>query len=440
MNNNIGALPNDGRKTNYRWKVLSILWILYLVNFCDRIAVQTFLPLIRVDLELTHAEVGFAASVFFFAYSLAQLSAGFFADKFGAKKVMMASIVFFTAVTFVTGLVRNYVQFLICRFGLAIGEGHHFVPSNRSIAEWFPQAEKGRASAIFSTTYALAPGIIPPIAALLATWVGGWRPVFFLLAIPGVICVVLLAIYFSNSPSQMVAKGRVNKAEEEHIRAGIVTTGNDVPIGKAIKTLVRDKSFVFYCLCSFFGTGTFWGATIWISSFCMEHHGFSMKAMGFFAAMPFIIGCVVAIFSGVLIDKLFKGNTKVVLIFAYLFGAVAFYVLGQVAVGDIGMLIFFLLAIGAGLAIERAAIYAYPLLRYPKEIMGSAFGIANFVGQMGGFVIPLICSFTIYKLDDGSFNYEYVWLTLAIAYILGAIFIAFSSVKVFDQDILAAQN
>lgn len=427
-----GLRDSVQQKTNYRWKVITILFSLYLINFCDRIAVLTFLPLIRQDLGLTHTEVGFAASIFFFAYAIAQLSAGVFTDKYGTKKVMMFAIVFFTAITFVTGLIKNYMHFLLCRFTLAIGEGHHFVPANRAISEWFPQSEKGRASAFLSSTSIVAPAIIPPVVTFAAAIVGGWRPVFFLLAIPGLLGIIVLAVYFANSPSQLLAKGKVNKSEEEHILAGVVTAGKEVSLRKSFKTLSKDKSFYTYCLCSFFGTGTYWGATIWVSSFVMEHHGFSMQAMGLMAALPFIIGILVSILSGFSIDKIFKGNTKIVLLFAYAFGAVSFYVLGQIEVGNTALLVLFMFAIGAALAMERSAIYAYPLLRYPKEIMGSVFGIANFVGQMGGFVIPMLSALTIYALDDGSFNYQYVFICFAIAYVLAGIFIAISSTKVFE--------
>lgn len=61
----------------YRHVVVFMLWLIYVINYFDRISVLTFLPLIREDLHLTHQQIGFAASIFFFAYALAQVSAGF---------------------------------------------------------------------------------------------------------------------------------------------------------------------------------------------------------------------------------------------------------------------------------------------------------------------------------------------------------------------------
>ena len=57
----------------YRYAVLIILWLVYIINYFDRMAVLTFLPFIQKDLNLTPVEVGQLASVFFFAYAAAQI-------------------------------------------------------------------------------------------------------------------------------------------------------------------------------------------------------------------------------------------------------------------------------------------------------------------------------------------------------------------------------
>lgn len=117
-------------------------------------AVLTFLPFIQEDLNLTPVEVGQLASVFFFAYAAAQISAGYLADKIGPKKVMYIAILVFTVITALTGAVKNFTQFLLLRIGLGFGEGHHFAPAIRAINNWFPQNEKGRATS-FSQLHGL---------------------------------------------------------------------------------------------------------------------------------------------------------------------------------------------------------------------------------------------------------------------------------------------
>src|SRR5208283_3073398 len=115
----------------YRHFILFLLWLLYIINYFDRISVLTFLPYIQKDLNLTVVQVGWLASIFFFGYSCAQVLAGYLADRIGPKKTMTIAIWVFSLVTFVTGFVQNFWQFICLRFGLALGEGQHFAPSLR---------------------------------------------------------------------------------------------------------------------------------------------------------------------------------------------------------------------------------------------------------------------------------------------------------------------
>src|SRR5208337_3850664 len=137
----------------------------------DKMAVLYLLPAIRTELHLSHEVVGFAASLFFFAYALAQLPAGMLADKYGPKKVMYFAIIVFTFFTFLTGLVKSLTTFVLVRLGLGFGEGFHFVPSIRAISDWFPPKEKGRATSFFTTSWTVAPAVSAIlITAIAAAW------------------------------------------------------------------------------------------------------------------------------------------------------------------------------------------------------------------------------------------------------------------------------
>ena len=92
----------------YRWTILLVIWLLYIINYFDRISVLIFLPYIQQDLNLSPVEVGWLGSIFFFGYAVAQLSSGFLADKIGPKKTMNIAIWVFTTVTFLTGFVRTF--------------------------------------------------------------------------------------------------------------------------------------------------------------------------------------------------------------------------------------------------------------------------------------------------------------------------------------------
>jgi nitrate/nitrite transporter NarK len=63
--------------------------------------------------------------------------------------------------------VRTFWQFIVLRIGLGLGEGQHFAPRVKAINQWFPAAEKGRATSFFATLGAVAPAIVPVILTAL---------------------------------------------------------------------------------------------------------------------------------------------------------------------------------------------------------------------------------------------------------------------------------
>ena len=417
----MGLIQSGGKKIwGYRHVILIMLWLLYMINYFDRISVLTFLPLIRQDLSLSHQEIGFAASIFFFAYALAQVSAGFLADKFGAKRVMGIAIVVFTAVTFLTGMVRNYTQFLLIRLGLGLGEGHHFSPANRTIADWFPRSEKGRATAFFSTTWAFAPAIIPVIITYLAAAMGGdWRTIFYILAVPGIFGILLLWYYVSDKPEEMLAKGRLSKEEYDYIKDGLVSASEENVKKLGLGAIIKDSCLWLYAMQLFFLLAIYWGSTAWISSFLYEQHGFSLTKMGLLSALPYAVAIISTMLGGTLMDKVFH-RTRPVAMVSFLAAIPILMYLGQVPKGSTNTLIMMLILNGFFVNMVWGVIYAYPQMRYPKEVIGSAVGLANGIGQLGAFLSPLLAGYLVEKTATGI-SYDKVFLMFAGCAALAAV-------------------
>lgn len=409
----------------YRHVILFVIWLLYVINYFDRISVLTFLPIIRQDLNLTHEQIGFAASIFFFAYAFGQISSGWLADKFGPKKIMGIAIVVFTLVTFVTGCVTNFVQLVLIRLGLGLGEGHHFSPANRCIADWFPKSEKGRATGFFSTTWAFAPAVIPIIVTFLAAAVGGtWRTVFFFLAIPGVVGMFILWYYIADKPITMLAKGRMSQEEYDYIQAGLVEEGeeqNTKHIGMHV--VAKDPYLWLYTTQLFFSHAVYWGTTSWITSFLYEQHGLNLQEMGLLAAIPYAMAFVSMILGGWLMDKKFH-KVKPVALISYLVSIPILLYIGQVPKGETTMLIIMLILNGFFVNMIWGVAYAYPQIRYPKEAVGSAVGLSGGISQIGAFVSPLAAGFLVQTTATGT-NYNNVFIMFAAFFVIAAICVCF---------------
>lgn len=410
-------------KWGYRHVVVFMVWLLYVVNFFDRLSVLTFLPVIRRDLHLTHEQVGFAASIFFAAYALAQISAGFLADKFGPRKIMAIAIGAFTCITFFTGIVRTFFQLVLLRLGLGLGEGHHFAPACRTLAEWVPKNEKGRAMAFLSSSWNFAPIILAPAATYIAAWLGSWRPVFFLLAVPGAIGIVLLFCFVTNKPEDMLKRGKLSQEEYEYIKAGVVS---ETPGGtKASLTwAIKDPSLWFFTFQQFAIMSTSWGVKVWLSSFLYEQHGLNLQKTGLLSGMVFIPALVATILGGWLMDKVCHHSIKPVALVSFLGSIPIFLYIGHVPKGSSGMLITMLLLMGFLSNLVWGVVNAYPQIRYPKEVVGKVMGLTTCIGMTGSLLSPMAAGYLV-RTSSSSVSYNQVFLLFAGFCLMGAILTCF---------------
>ena len=443
MSNNINRAHNITKKPwGYRWTILLIIWVLYIINYFDRISVLIFLPYIQRDLNLTPVEVGWLGSIFFFGYAIAQLSSGFFADKIGPKKTMNIAIWVFTAVTFLTGFVKSFWQFIILRLALALGEGHHYVPAVRTIANWFPRHEKGRANGYFTTTWAIGPAIIPIIVTWLSADVfeGAWRPVFFVLAIPGFMGVFLLYRYMADYPGQMLQKGKMTQEEYDLITSSVGEEMDAREKTYSTKIFTTDIQYYLFTFNFFILLMIYWGMTTWISTFLVKQHGMEIKTMGFFAAIPYIVAGFAMWLGGFFADKVFRGRMKVVTMIGFLGCIPVLFFIGRVPKGEPGLLLLGLALGGFFINFPWGVMQAFPSMRYPKEVVGRAMGFTNGIGQFGSFVSPLIAGYLVVTLLDGSYDFSNVFLFWSVLALLAVISTCFLKETPIDYSKFEAES
>lgn len=435
------AVQAVGKKIwGYRYVLLFILWLVYVINYFDRISVLTFLPLIRDELNLTPAQAGVGASVFFFAYAIAQVSAGWLADRIGAKKVMYIAVVVFTFFTFITGLIRNYTSFILVRLGLGIGEGHHFAPAQKCIAEWFPVEEKGRATGFFSTAWAFGPAVIPVIITALAAAFGSWRPVFYVLAVPGVVGILVIWWFVANKPEEFYQKGRISKYEYDFIKKGIVTDQKiEEKKGAGMAIVAKDRHFWMYCVVMFCTLAIYWGSTTWISSFLYDQHKFNLKTMGALVSLPYVVAMVAMLTGGWVTDHIFKGKCRPALLISFIGCIPVLFMIGMVPKGQQSMLLLMLVLMGFFVNLNWGAIFVWPQLRYPKEIVGSAIGLSNGFGQLGAFISPLVAGYLVVKTAAGN-NYTNVFIFFSAMALLATIMTFFLKENTFKASVTAGTD
>lgn len=384
------------RPTHQRHLLAVILLIVVFSSYIDRVNVSILVVdpsfLEAMGISGDSVQKGLLMTLFLAAYGVGNVVLSPLGDILGPRKAMALSIALWAVSLVIGGLATVFTTMLVSRVLLGLGEGMHFPMQSKFIKEWFPSDERGKANAVWQTGMALAPAIAMPFFAWIIH-MSGWRESFFILLILGVIPLYLVWFHTSDTPRE---NKRINKTELRHIEEGLAAEKARQALGKAtfaqgLKSFAGDYQFWLMVVYYVAHTSIFWGSMTWLPSYLKEARGFSWAAMGALSSLPWILGVVTKVLSGVLADK-FRRRAPI-LVAAMVGVAVGVYFGATVEDRTISTTF---LVIGVGF-IGLSGPTAWTLLQdiVPSKGISTAAGIMNGVGNGFSALAPLILGFLI---------------------------------------------
>jgi MFS transporter, ACS family, glucarate transporter len=153
--------------TRTRHVVVGWTLVVGAIAYLDRVCISTAAPAIRSELGLSDAEMGLVFSAFTFAYALAEVPSGWFADRFGARVTLTRIVVWWSVLTAATGLAGGFPSLVLLRFLFGVGEAGMFPAIARAFGRWLPAAERGRAFGLAIMTAAIGGALTQPLVVAL---------------------------------------------------------------------------------------------------------------------------------------------------------------------------------------------------------------------------------------------------------------------------------
>lgn len=265
-----GAAATEGRwQEQGRIYVLVMLTLIYIMNMIDRKIVTILQEPIKQEFQLADWQLGLMTGFAFAAiYAIAGIPIARFADRPTTKRVSIVSwsLTLWSAATAMGGIATNYVQLLMARFAVGVGEAGSGPPSQSIIADHYGPHERGRAMGVFA--------LASPIGVAVGLSLGGyvadifdWRVALFIVGIPGVLLAILFRLTV-REPTRGKADGRK------------ITEADRPSMMTVIRVLARKRTFVFLvsggCLAAFGNLGL----QYWFPSFFMRSFGMSLGEVG----------------------------------------------------------------------------------------------------------------------------------------------------------------
>ncbi|MCH6470090.1 MFS transporter [Sinomonas terrae] len=397
-----------GRK---RWtRLIPVAIIVYIISFMDRTNIGFALNGLQKDLGIDAAQQGLAAGIFFIGYLTLQIPGGHLAERWSAKKFVGIMVLVWGLLAVATGFVQNFAELLAVRFLLGVAEAGIWPAILVLISHWFPAAERARAYAFWMMNIAISSIITAPLSGWIISF-SDWRWLFIIEGLfPFVIAAPIWWIFISDRPRD--AKW-VTPEERAYIEQALAADEASTPHREhvGIRHVFSNGAVWRLTLVYFLIQIGFYGLNIWLPKVVKTITSGSSLEVGFVTAIPYVLAMFALWYNAKAADRSGRYSTHVLLSMAV--GAVALVI--SVATGSS---IPFLAVVFISIAVAGALAYDGPFWAaasraMPVVVAGSAMGLINAVGNLGGFVGPYVGGF-LQDASGGSFLAASVFLAICL--------------------------
>jgi len=187
-----------------RWRILPLMFLIYVVAFLDRANVAYAKLTMSADLGFSEAVYGFGAGVFFAGYLILEIPGALIVEKWGGRRWFARILVSWGICAALVGLIKTPTQFYVTRFFLGLAEAGLVPGAVVYLNQWFPRKYRAGAMARFFMASPIALAVGAPISGwiLKFNWCGiqGWRWVFGLEAIPSIVLGIVTLLVMTDRP------------------------------------------------------------------------------------------------------------------------------------------------------------------------------------------------------------------------------------------------
>jgi MFS transporter, Spinster family, sphingosine-1-phosphate transporter len=252
------------RPSRYAWLVVALLWLVALLNYLDRLTIATMRDPIKADISMSDADFGLLMSVFLWVYAGLSPLGGLLGDRVGRRRVIIGSLLFWSAATWLSGHANTFAQLFLARALMGVSEACYIPAALALIADYHRGPTRSLATGLhMSGIYAGA--ALGGMGGFLAEhW--GWRYGFTLFGAFGVGYALVLMFLLEDAPVEQAATGEPSMAK---------TSVKDL-----LPTLFGQPGFWLLMALNVLVGVVNWMIYGWLPTYLQEHFSMGLGAAG----------------------------------------------------------------------------------------------------------------------------------------------------------------
>ncbi|KPF83044.1 MFS transporter [Brevundimonas sp. AAP58] len=213
-------------RPGYRFYVLAILILVYMLNFLDRQIIGILAGPLKEEFNLSDSQFGLLGGIAFASvYSTLAIPLAALADRASRVWIMTGALAVWSGFTALCGVAQNFTQLFLFRMGVGVGEAGGVAPAYSLVADYFPPEQRARALAGFAFGIPLGTAAGTLVGGLLAASYG-WRTAFIVVGLLGLLVAPILRLTVRDPK-----RGGTDAARVAHPAAATTTVAAAAPKG-----------------------------------------------------------------------------------------------------------------------------------------------------------------------------------------------------------------
>lgn len=232
------SLPKEKAKklisSPYAWLVLGLLTLIYISSFVDRQIIAVLAPQIQQDLSLSNLQVGVLyGTAFSLIYAVCGIPMGRLADLYSRKVMIVAGLVIWSLMTFISGFATSLTFLIVARFFVGISESALSPAVYSLLADYFKPEQRGTVFSIYAAGIFGGIGIAFLGGGTIAQ-VYDWRTSLITVGLPGLIIAIIAWFAIREMPRGVTQSSQAHDLESS--------------FGEVIRYILKKKTVLYHFL------------------------------------------------------------------------------------------------------------------------------------------------------------------------------------------------
>jgi MFS transporter, ACS family, tartrate transporter len=389
-------------------RLLPFLFLLYIVNYLDRVNVAYANLTMQSDLGFSDEVFGTGAGIFFLGYVLLEIPGALIVERWSARKWIARIMISWGLLTVLVALVKTAHQFYWARFLLGCAEAGFFPGIIVYLHHWFRREDRAKVISLFMAAIPLSNVIGSPLAGVLLKvhWHGlaGWRWLFVLEGVPALVAGVVTLFYLTDRPhdAQWLPEEERRWIESE-LAAERSEKAHD-ELHKIWKSL-RNPTVLLLAVIGFFEYTGGYALLFWLPTILKRASNFSNLKVTLLSALPYLVGMIVMVAVGWHSDR--TGERRWHAALPMFLAATAYLILIYWG-ANFWLALAMFTVITACLNSFYAPFWALPSLTLGGSAAAASIGLINTIASFGGYFGPKVVGMLNTRTGSGRAGLFYM--------------------------------